>query len=92
MTRQALGLTENAQTNCYRLVHGEGDLLPGLIIDIYGSTAVIQAHTVGMYLSRQTIAKALKVIFLLKQKQLYRRRLWTCAKEQRNTVRKTRCM
>ena len=63
MTRQALGLTENAQTNCYRLVHGEGDLLPGLIIDIYGSTAVIQAHTVGMYLSRQTIAKALKVIY-----------------------------
>jgi 23S rRNA (cytosine1962-C5)-methyltransferase len=63
MMRKALELTNNPQTTCYRLVHGEGDLLPGLIVDIYGSTAVIQAHTVGMYLSRQIIAEALKVIY-----------------------------
>src|SRR5574344_1937858 len=47
-------------TNCYRLVHGEGDFLPGLIIDIYNKTAVIQAHSAGMYQSRKTIAEQLK--------------------------------
>ena len=43
----------------YRLVHGEGDQLPGLIIDIYGETAVMQAHSVGMHCCRQEIAEAL---------------------------------
>lgn len=47
--RQSIGLTANAHTNIYRLIHGEGDGLPGLVIDIYGSTAVVQCHTVGMY-------------------------------------------
>ena len=46
-------------TNAYRLVHGEGDLLPGLIIDIYGTTAVMQAHSVGMHLARHAIAEQL---------------------------------
>ena len=46
--REALGLTNNPQTTCYRLVHGEGDSLPGLVIDIYGTTAVVQCHSVGM--------------------------------------------
>ena len=46
-------------TNAYRLVHGEGDLLPGLIIDIYGTTAVMQAHSVGMHLARHSIAEQL---------------------------------
>ena len=46
-------------TNAYRLVHGEGDLLPGLIIDIYGTTAVMQAHSVGMHLARHAIANQL---------------------------------
>ena len=50
-------------TNCYRLVHGEGDFLPGLIIDIYNKTAVIQAHSAGMYQSRKTIAEQLKKLF-----------------------------
>ncbi len=58
--RRALSLTDNEQTNCYRLVHGEGDSLPGLVIDIYGSTAVVQCHSVGMYLSRMAIAEALR--------------------------------
>src|SRR5689334_15379987 len=47
--RKDLGLVENKETNTYRLVHAEGDLLPGLIIDIYGDAAVIQTHTLGMY-------------------------------------------
>src|SRR5574344_239983 len=50
-------------TNCYRLVHGEGDFLPGLIIDIYNKTAVIQAHSAGMYLARKTVAEQLKKLF-----------------------------
>ena len=57
--RLAIGLANNPQTNAYRLVHGEGDLLPGLIIDIYGDTAVMQAHSIGMHLARHTIASAL---------------------------------
>lgn len=57
--RVALGLIGNPQTNTYRLVHGEGDNLPGLIIDIYGSTAVMQAHSAGMHVCRLEIADAL---------------------------------
>lgn len=58
--REALGLTNNPQTTCYRLVHGEGDSLPGLVIDIYGTTAVVQCHSVGMYRSRKAICTALR--------------------------------
>jgi 23S rRNA (cytosine1962-C5)-methyltransferase len=58
--RRALGLTGNAETNAYRLIHGEGDELPGLIIDIYDHVAVIQAHSIGMYRQRQEIADVLK--------------------------------
>ncbi len=58
--RKALQLVENEHTTCYRLVHGEGDSLPGLVIDIYGSNAVIQCHSVGMYHARMNIAEALK--------------------------------
>lgn len=58
--RQTLGLTDDPQTTCYRLVHGEGDNLPGLVIDIYGSTAVVQCHSVGMYLSLDSIVAALR--------------------------------
>jgi len=50
----------NERTNCFRLIHGEGDGLPGLIIDVYNGVAVMQAHTVGMYLDRQLIAGAIK--------------------------------
>lgn len=60
--RTVLGLPES-KTDCYRLVHGEGDSLPGLIIDIYGKTAVIQAHSAGMFLSLEVITEALKVCF-----------------------------
>lgn len=57
--RRTLGLTDNPDTDCYRLVHGEGDGLPGLVVDIYGTVAVIQCHSVGMYLARQDIARAI---------------------------------
>lgn len=56
--RKKLGLV-NADNNTYRLVHGEGDRLPGLVIDIYGETAVMQAHSVGMHECREIIADAL---------------------------------
>ncbi len=56
--RQALGLVR-PDNNSYRLVHGEGDFLPGLVIDIYGNTAVIQAHSPGMHFARKSIARAL---------------------------------
>ena len=58
--RRTLNLTDNEQTTCYRLIHGEGDSLPGLVIDIYDKTAVVQCHSVGMYLSRMAIAEALR--------------------------------
>lgn len=64
--RQAIGVIREESTGAglfpnttYRLVHGEGDNLPGLIIDIYGKTAVMQAHSVGMHVCREEIAKAL---------------------------------
>jgi 23S rRNA (cytosine1962-C5)-methyltransferase len=53
----------NADTNAYRLIHGEGDGLPGLIIDIYASKAVIQVHTAGMLLAAEEIADAIKTTF-----------------------------
>ena len=61
--RRALGLVDAEDTTCYRLVHGEGDNLPGLVVDIYGSTAVVQCHSVGMYLSLGEIVEALKENF-----------------------------
>ena len=61
--RRTLGLTQNASTTCYRLVHGEGDSLPGLVVDIYGTTAVVQCHSVGMYRARMEIAAAIRAVY-----------------------------
>ncbi len=58
-TRLAIGVADNPNNNTYRLVHGEGDNLPGLIIDCYGKTAVMQAHSVGMHVCRHEICQAL---------------------------------
>ena len=69
--RQRLGLTGTADTNVFRLVHAEGDGLPGLIIDVYGDTAVVQAHSVGMYRARPEIAAALQVVFGDKLRAIY---------------------
>lgn len=60
--RQSAGLLDNPDTNCFRLVHAEGDGLPGLIIDIYGNTAVIQCHSIGMHFEREKLAKALQEV------------------------------
>lgn len=57
--RKMMDLVDNEHTNCYRLVHSEGDNLPGLIIDIYGKTAVVQAQTEGMALNVKNIANSL---------------------------------
>lgn len=61
--RQKLGLVGNSETTIYRLVHAEGDGLPGLIIDIYGKTAVIQTHSAGMHLVRHEIAQAIRTVY-----------------------------
>ena len=60
--RLAIGVAGNPHNTTYRLVHGEGDNLPGLVIDVYGETAVMQAHSVGMHVCRDTIAQALKAV------------------------------
>ena len=60
--RVALGLIGNPKKNTYRLVHGEGDNLPGLIIDVYDHTAVMQAHSAGMHMDRLAIADALDAV------------------------------
>ncbi len=59
--RTEIGLVHEAN-NCFRLIHGEGDNLPGLIIDIYGETAVVQAHSVGMDKDKHLIVEALKTL------------------------------
>jgi len=61
--RKSCGLDGNAQTDCYRLVHGEGDNLPGLIIDYYGGVCVMQAHSVGMFRAKKQIAEALRRVY-----------------------------
>ena len=60
--RQAIQLADSPTNNTYRLVHGEGDHLPGLIIDVYGKTAVMQAHSIGMHLCRRQIAEQLVAV------------------------------
>ena len=60
--RIAIGVADNMNNDTYRLVHGEGDNMPGLVVDCYGKTAVIQAHSVGVHYQRNMIAKALKEV------------------------------
>ena len=60
--RIALGLADCSAGDTYRLVHGEGDFLPGLVIDVYGKTAVMQAHSVGMHMMRNDIARELMAV------------------------------
>ena len=61
--RMAAGLAMSSETNCYRLVHGEGDNLPGLIIDFYDGVCVMQAHSVGMFRAKKQICEALKKVY-----------------------------
>jgi 23S rRNA (cytosine1962-C5)-methyltransferase len=60
--RKNIGLVNKPDSNAYRLVHGEGDNLSGLVVDIYGKTAVMQAHSIGMHLCRMAISKALREV------------------------------
>lgn len=69
--RYALGLCNAMNNNVYRLVHGEGDDLPGLIIDMYAGVAVVQFHSVGMYLQREIIARALTEVMGEKVTAIY---------------------
>ena len=69
--RKDLGLDYTEQHSSFRLVHGEGDFLPGLIVDFYGSTAVMQAHSVGMHVHRNEIAEAIVAISEGKIKNIY---------------------
>jgi len=57
--RQSIGLTHTMHTNTFRLIHNEGDSMPGLIVDVYGALAVLQAHSTGMHDIRQTLAEAI---------------------------------
>lgn len=68
--RQSIGVVSD-DNNAYRLVHGEGDNLPGLIIDVYAQTAVVQSHSVGMHESRMAICDALKVVLQEDIKSIY---------------------
>ena len=69
--RQSIGIADNPDNNTYRLVHGEGDLLPGLVIDVYGKTAVMQAHSVGMHVCRMEIASQLKAVMGSRLENVY---------------------
>ena len=60
--RLALNLAGNPDNDTYRLIHGEGDGLPGLIVDVYAQTAVVQAHSVGMHLARKELAESIKEV------------------------------
>ena len=69
--RVACGLHGSELTNCYRLVHGEGDNLPGLIIDYYDGVCVLQAHSVGMFRAKKQICDALRVVYGESLKAVY---------------------
>ncbi len=69
--RTSINLTNNSNTNVYRLVHGEGDHLPGLIIDVYNDNIVIQAHAIGIHLYRKEIAQRLEQIYKNSIKTIY---------------------
>ena len=69
--RQSIGIADSLDNNTYRLVHGEGDFLPGLVIDCYGETAVMQAHSVGMHMCREDICRALIEVMGSRIKYVY---------------------
>lgn len=69
--RERIGIAHYPGNNTYRLVHGEGDSLPGLIIDVYGKTAVMQAHSAGMHVDRMTICDALTEVMAHEIEHVY---------------------
>ena len=69
--RRSIGIVDNPDNNTYRLVHGEGDNVPGLVIDVYGETAVMQAHSVGIHVERHRIASQLIIVMGDRVKNVY---------------------
>ena len=69
--RKNLGFDNNPETNVFRLIHAEGDGMPGLIVDFYNGTAVMQMHSVGMFIIREELVKALKEVLDNKLKAVY---------------------
>lgn len=69
--RKILGLTDNPETNVFRLIHGEGDGMPGLIVDFYNGTAVMQAHSVGMHLVTDQLVQAMRDVIGDQLKAVY---------------------
>ena len=69
--RRSIGIVDNPDNNTYRLVHGEGDNVPGLVIDVYGETAVMQAHSVGIHVERHRIASQLVIVMGNRVKNVY---------------------
>jgi len=84
--RKDLGLVDNQDTNCYRLVHAEGDGLPGLIIDIYNRVAVIQTHTLGMHAVKNILVELLKEMFGNRLIAIYDKSGDTMAKHQKELI------
>jgi 23S rRNA (cytosine1962-C5)-methyltransferase len=69
--RKSLGFTDNPETNVYRLIHAEGDGMPGLVVDFYNGTAVMQMHSIGMFQIREELVKALREVMGDKLKAVY---------------------
>lgn len=69
--RKSLGFTDNPETNVYRLIHAEGDGMPGLVVDFYNGTAVMQTHSIGMFQIREVLVKALREVMGDKLKAVY---------------------
>jgi 23S rRNA (cytosine1962-C5)-methyltransferase len=69
--RKKTGLAESADTNVYRLIHGEGDGMPGLVADYFNGTIVFQAHSVGMWINREIICDAIREVLGSKVKAIY---------------------
>lgn len=84
--RETLGLTTNTSTNMYRLMHAEGDGVPGLIIDFYNGTAVVQAHSIGIYNALDEISKALQKVYGSKLVAIYNKSAESLAKQTNEQV------
>jgi len=84
--RESLGLTKNPSTNMYRLMHAEGDGVPGLIIDFYNGTAIIQAHSIGVYNAIDEISTALQKVYGKQLIAIYNKSAESLAKQTSETV------
>lgn len=84
--RESLNLTNNPTTNIYRLMHGEGDGIPGLVIDFYNGTAIVQAHAIGVYNALDEISLALQNLYGDKLIAIYNKSADSIAKQTNETV------